>query len=134
MWQKKKRLHSKRKHYSVIAKLEREGKITEQFQILMNNLTLEDVIAVKLELAAKSSGGNIFGIPVWHSIIDICRDAMLKFAISATRTKMEAARFLGINIDTLNKYLKKYKVKSYFEEEEQELENVTVNKPHVDSA
>jgi DNA-binding NtrC family response regulator len=70
-------------------------------------------------MAAKSSGGNIFGMPIWNSLRDICRDACLKFAISATRTKAEAASFLGINISTLKTYIKKYDIKSYFEDRDE---------------
>ena len=106
-----------RKHYSVIAKLENDMKINDQFQIIINSLTLEEVIAVKLELAGKASGGNIYGIPVWFSLVDIVRDATLKFSLSATRTKMEAARFLGISIHNLNVYMRRFGVKNYFDEE-----------------
>ena len=67
-------------------------------------------------MAAKSSGGDIYGIPVWNSLRDICRDASLKFALTATRTAAEAASFLGISISTLKEHLEKYNVKSYFEE------------------
>lgn len=117
MWQKKRKLHNKRQHYSVVAKLEREGKINEQFEILVNNLTLEEMIAVKLELAGKAAGGNIYGIPVWFSLLDIVRDACLKFALSATKTQMEASRFLGISLFEFKDYLRTFKTKSYFEEE-----------------
>lgn len=120
MWQKIRRSYAKRKHYSVVNKLEREGKIDERFQIVLNNLTLEELIAVKLELAAKAAGGKIYGIPIWYSITDIVRDACLKFALSATRTNMEAARFLGISQNDFYTYLKTFRIRSYFEEEDTE--------------
>ena len=117
-FQKKKRIYKRKKNYSVINKLLKEEKITEKFLINLNSLSLEEIIAVKLEMAAKSSGGSIFGIPIWNSLRDICRDASLKFALSAARTKAEAAVFLGITISTLNEYLDKYEIKAYFEEKE----------------
>jgi hypothetical protein len=116
---KRKRIYGKRKQYSVIGKLEKENKINDQFQIMMNRLTLEEVIAVKLELAAKAAGGNIFGIPIWYTIIDIVRDACLKFALSSTRTQLEASRFLGLNIRIFNIYLQKFGVKAYFVDEDE---------------
>ena len=112
-----KRKNHKRDRFSVIGKLERELKINENFKNVLNKLTLEEVIAVKLELAAKASGGNIYGIPIWFSLKDIVKDACLKFALSAARTKSEAARFLGLNYVSFQNYLKKYDVLSYFEEE-----------------
>lgn len=118
-YQKKKKTYGSKKHYSVISKLEREGKISEQVQIVLNGLTLEEVIAVKLELAAKASGGFIYGIPIWNSLVNIVRDATLKFVLSSTRTKAEAARFIGINIENLNDYLKQYETESYFKDPEE---------------
>ena len=117
---RKKRKYGKRVQYSVIAKLQDEGKLGEQFCINLNQLSLEDLIAVKLELAAKSSGGNIYGIPIWYSIVDITRDACLRFALSATRTKMEAARFLGMHVSNFDMYIKKYGIKPYFVDREPE--------------
>jgi hypothetical protein len=115
-YQKKKKIYGNKKNYSVINKLSSEEKINEKFLTTLNLLTLEEVIAVKLEMAAKSSGGDIYGIPIWNSLRDICRDASLKFALTATRTAAEAATFLGISISTFKEYIEKYEVKSYFEE------------------
>lgn len=122
----------KRKNYSVIALMERQGRINDQFQLIMNNLTLEDVIAIKLELAGKAAGGNIYGIPVWFFITDIVRDACIKFALSATRTKKEAARFLGLDEGTFEKYLRKFKTLAYFEDENIQKEEEIVEEVKVD--
>ena len=117
-FEKKKKVYGTKKHYSVISKLENDGKINEQFQLMMNKLSLEEVIAAKLELASKASGGFIYGIPIWASLLHIVRDATLKFALSATRTKAEAARFIGVNIDNFNSYLEQYETENYFDESE----------------
>ena len=121
-YKKKKKTYSKNKNYSVINKLFKDEKITEKFLVTLNSLSLEEIIALKLEISAKSSGGNIFGIPIWNSLRDICRDASLKFAISAARTRAEAATFLGISISTLKDYIKKYEVEEYFEERNELIE------------
>lgn len=121
-YKKKKRSYKKNKNYSVINKLYKEEKITEKFLVNLNSLSLEEIIALKLEISAKSSGGSIFGIPIWNSLRDICRDASLKFAISAARTRAEAATFLGISISTLKDYIKKYEVEEYFEEKNEIVE------------
>ena len=116
-WTKKRRTYAKKKQYSVIGKLEREEKIDDRFQLTMNRLTLEEIIAVKLELTAKSCGGSIYGLPIWHSIPHIVKDACLKFAMSATRTKLEAARFLGISVHDFKIYWDKFKPRHYFDDE-----------------
>ena len=118
-YKRKKRIYGKNKNYSLINKFLKEEKINEKFLFTLNNLSLEEIIALKLEKAAKNSGGNIYGIPIWNSLRDITRDACLKFAISATRTKAEAASFLGISISTLKEYLEKYEIKSFFEEKDE---------------
>lgn len=115
-YEKKKKIYGTKKQYSVISKLEREGKLTEHSQVVINRLTLEEVIAVKLELAAKASGGFVYGLPIWNSLVNIVRDATLKFALSATRTKAEAARFIGMNIENFNMYIKQYKTENYFDD------------------
>lgn len=115
-FRKKKKRYGNKKNYSVINLILKQERITDKFLVQLSDLSLEEILALKLELSAKSSGGNIFGIPIWNSLRDICRDAALKFAISSTRTQAEAASFLGISIFTLKDYLKKYEVKEYFEE------------------
>ena len=115
-WKKKKYTQGKNEYYSISKKLKREGKISEEFQVMMNGLLLEEVIALKLELAAKAAGGALYGLPLWYSIKDIVKDAIFKYAYSATRSKMEASRFLGLTIRELSEYNKLYKTESYFEE------------------
>ena len=106
----------KNKKYSIIRKLRNEGKLPEEAEIFLSNISLEDLIALKLEIASKPTGGKLFGIPLWKSLPFIVREALLKTAISVCKTKSEAAIMLGKDIDTLDKLLKKYEVISFFEE------------------
>jgi len=115
-WKRKNRTKGKNKNYSLGKKLKQEDKITEEFEVMLNNLTLEEIIGLKLELAAKATGGMLYGMPLWSAMPSIAKDAILKYALSATTSKMEAARFLGVNKARFNKLLKQYKTESYFEE------------------
>ena len=117
-WKPKKRRAGKNQYYSMSRKLRREGKSTVEFEVMLNNLSFEDLIALKLELASKVAGSKLYGFKLWHSIPDLVRDAMLKYAMSATRTKNEAQRFLGIDSLSYKKMLKKYQTESFFEEKE----------------
>ena len=83
VYKKKKRIQGKNKYYSVSKKLLRENKTSLEFENKLNSLTLEEIIALKLELSMKIAGTPIYGIPLWRSIRDICKDAMLKVALSA---------------------------------------------------
>ena len=116
VYKKKKRIQGKNKYYSVSKKLLREKKTNFEFEVILNSLTLEEIIALKLELAMKASGAPIYGIPLWRSIRDICKDAMLKLSLSATRTKREAANFLGLSFVEFKSELKRTQVEGFFEE------------------
>ena len=105
----------KNKNYSISSVLRKRNKITDEFEIMLNTLSIEDIIALKLELAVKSSGGKLYGFPVWKSMPDIVKESVLKFALSATKTKLEACRFLGLTEDALYKLLYKYEIEKYFE-------------------
>ena len=112
---KKRKYYGSNEHYSLVNKLRRESKITEQFEIMLNALSLEEIIGLKLELASKTFGGKAYGLPIWQSTKELVQDAMLKYALSACRTKQEAARFLGINTSNFRKLVKKFKTESFFE-------------------
>jgi len=115
-WNNKRKLYGANKDYSVIRKLRNDGKTNEKFEIMVGSLSLEELIALKLELASKTIGGKLYGLPLWYSLPDIVKDAVLKYALSAARTKMEAARFLGVNKEYFYKLTKKYDVDSFFKE------------------
>ena len=100
---------------STLKKLRAEKKVNEEFEILLSNLSLEELIAIKLELTCKTLNSPLFGYPIWHMLDEIVRDAVLKFAVSTTRTTSEAAAFLGMNQDNLWKLIKKYGIWNYFE-------------------
>jgi len=112
---KKRKYHGSNENYSLIKKLREEEKITEAFEIMLNTLSLEEIIGLKLELASKVFGGKAYGLPIWYSMKEIVQDAVLKYALSACRTKQEAARFLGISPRELRKLIRKYIVEDYFE-------------------
>ena len=120
-WKKRKRLYkSKTENYSLIRKLKKEQKTTEELEVLINSLTLEEVIGLKLELASKAAGGSLYGLPIWFSLKDIVQEAVYKYAISATRTKGEAVRFLGLTPRYFRDLYKKYDVDNYFEDKPKE--------------
>tara|TARA_R100000152_G_C6667993_1_gene105089 strand:- start:212 stop:565 length:354 start_codon:yes stop_codon:yes gene_type:complete len=106
----------KNRNYSISSVLRKKNKITDEFEIMLSTLSIEDIIALKLELSVKAVGGKLYGIPIWASMTDITKEAVLKFALSATKTKLEAGRFLGLTEMALNTALNKYKVEKYFED------------------
>ena len=92
------------KYYSISKKLKREYKITEDFEVMLNSLSLEELIALKLELSTKIVKGKLYGLNIYKILPLIAKDAALKYAISACKTKKSAAAFLGITYRRLKRY------------------------------
>ena len=104
------------KNYSVINKLKVDKKISDSVLIDLDGLSLEEIIAVKLELTTRFLCGKLYGLPLWRVTKQTVTDALLKTALSISKTKKEASRFLGIDYSEYNKLLKKYKTVSFFED------------------
>ena len=102
---------------SIINKLTHEGVISQDLLVLINNLTLEDLIAIKLELSCALVKNKLYGIDFWSNSCYIIREALLKFAISVSRSKKDAARFLSLDLREFNTQYKKYNIESYFKED-----------------
>ena len=102
---------------SIINKLTHEGVVSQDLLVLINNLTLEDLIAIKLELSCALVRNKLYGIDFWSNSCYIIREALLKFAISVSRSKKDAARFLGLDLREFNTQYKKYNIESYFKED-----------------
>ena len=112
MWQKKNNEYKgKSYYYSTINKLRKEKRIDDKFEVMLSSLSLEEVIAVKLELSSRYLNNRMYNFPIWKSIEAICREAVVKFALSACRSKLDAASFLGLSLGELNLNLKKMKIK-----------------------
>jgi len=106
------------KDFSISKKLRAEKKSNDYFELMLGNLPLEDIIALKLEIAFRAIGITLHGVPIWKSVPFITKDALLKFVLSITTSKKEAANYLGTSVIILNKNLKKYKTVEYFSTKE----------------
>ena len=111
MWKKKLRQYKgKFENYSIRKKLNYEKKINSNFEVILNTLTLEEIIALKLELAASHVNYKLYGFPIIRSIKFIVREAVINFALSATRTPKEAANVLGITERQLKEEIERFKI------------------------
>ena len=52
--------------YSIINKLKDQNKLNDQLLVCLNNLSLEDVIAVKLELSTNLLNHRLYGFDIWN--------------------------------------------------------------------
>ena len=120
-WKTKVGKKSKTKYYSIINKLRKEKKINKDFESILSNLSLEDIIALKLELSTRPVKNRFYGLPIWDNLVRITQEAVLKYAVSATRTQGEAMRFLGLKHKHFNMLVRKYQIHSFFQEEQNKI-------------
>jgi len=98
------------KDYSIINKLKDQNIINDQLLVCINKLSLEDLIAIKLELSTNLLNNRLYGLDIWNKMDSITKEALLKFSLSVTKTKADASRFLGITQQNFNRICKTYKV------------------------
>lgn len=112
--------------FSIKDVLLKEGKITEDFLICLSQLSLEDLIALKLEHSSRfldKKRTRFFGIPIWNSLNYLTKDAALKWAVSICNSdnhkdKTYPAtpyRILGMGRNEFEYYLSLFGVDRYIE-------------------
>ena len=110
-WKKKLREYKGRNNeYSLRKKLKKEKKITDDFEIMLSTLTLEEIIGLRLEIASSYINNKLYNFPIYKSIKYITKEACLMFALSSTRTIKDAASFLGINESELRRQIKQFQI------------------------
>ena len=119
-WKRRKNYNGKNKNYSIINKLRKEKRSNEEFEIMLNTLSLEEVIGLKLELSSRRVSNRLYGIPLWRNLLHIVQDAVLKYSLSACRTQAESMRMLGLKESHFHELRKKYKCEDYFIDQEEE--------------
>ena len=91
--------------------------LQDELLVNINKLSLEDLIAIKLELSANNINNRLYGFDLWRQSNKIIKEALLKFAISTTNSKKDAARFLGLTYLEFKRVITKYNVNQFFTED-----------------
>tara|TARA_Y100000592_G_C5451684_1_gene309091 strand:+ start:573 stop:899 length:327 start_codon:yes stop_codon:yes gene_type:complete len=99
---------------STITKLKDLNKVNDQALVCISSLTIEELIAIKLELASQNINNRLYGFDIWRRTPYIVRDGILKFSLSSSKSKKDAARLLGLSYAEYMKHLKNYKTREYF--------------------
>lgn len=93
---------------SFILSLKEEGRVNEGFLNIVSDLTLEELIAVKLEQSSKMMRGKLYNFPLWYTMPNVCRDACMLFVRTCCSTKTDMASVLGVPYDYFIDLYKKY--------------------------
>jgi len=103
------------KNKSIIKSLKQENKINNQFLTVINSICIEDLMAIKLELSSTHLNNRLYGFDLWRGFQHITKEALLKFAISVTSSKKDAARLLGLTYYQFQNLYKKYNISHSFD-------------------
>ena len=99
---------SNKKYKSVSMLLRSKKKSNEEFEMMINSLSIEELISLKLELSAKFTNGKMYGYPILKSFQHVIRESLLIFAHSVCKTNKEASSFLGITTYQYKQLIRKY--------------------------
>lgn len=85
--------------------LREQRRSNEVFESMIMQLSLEELIGLKMELAVRAAGGKMNGYPLWDTLPTIVKDAMMRFALSVCSTPQQIAMFLGCDSMTVLKMI-----------------------------
>tara|TARA_R100001129_G_scaffold49574_1_gene34272 strand:+ start:77 stop:406 length:330 start_codon:yes stop_codon:yes gene_type:complete len=106
-------MSSNDEYNSISEKLRDEKRSNDEFEVMLASLTMEEVIGLRLELAAAAVDGKLYGFKLWQSIPNIAKEAVLLYTVSAAKSRNEAASFLGIKKEQFRTLIKKFGIKDY---------------------
>jgi len=109
--------------FSVSAKLKKERKSSDEFEFMLNKLSLEEIIALKLEITARILGGKYYGFQLWSAIPKVVKEALMLYAISASNTDSDAAELLNMPTTRFIMLKNVYKSREYFKQMLEEFKN-----------
>ena len=95
---------------SLIKKLREEKRTCEEFEVMLRNLTLEEIFFLRLELEDESFRNNLNGYKIYTILGDVIKEGLIKFALNIKTSKQGASKFLGVNIETLERAMIKYRI------------------------
>ena len=84
--------------------------VNKNFEFILSNITLEDLITAKLELSARSLNGKLFGYPIYKNVQHITRESLVRFALRFCNSQEKAANLLGLSVRELKSYIKNHEL------------------------
>ena len=111
---KKSKNYSSNRNYNLKNNLLKEEKIDKEFLEKLNFLKLEELITLKLLIATESLRGKFFNFPFLKFSTEICKEAVIRFALSQAKSKKEASMILGMKKADLLHYIRTYNLEKEF--------------------
>ena len=95
------------KYHSLLKEINNRFK-NKDFEYIVSNLTLEDLIIAKSELSAKGLNEKLFGYPLYNNIQHITKESLVRFALRFCNSQEKAANMLGLDVRQLKSYIRKH--------------------------
>ena len=95
-------------NFNLRKKLKKQNKIDAEFETKLNQLSLEEIISLKLNLIFDSVGDKVYGFHIFKNLDHLIKESIIKSTLSYCRSYESARRHLGLDISTWTKLLKKY--------------------------
>ena len=118
-WLGQEAMKSKKKYNSILKNINNRF-VNKNFEFVLSNLTLEEIITAKLELSTKGLNEKLFGYPLYNNIQHITKESLVRFALHFCNSQEKAANLLGLDVRHLKEYIKKHKLSISKENEESE--------------
>jgi hypothetical protein len=99
---------SENKNYNLKNKLLKDNKIDKDFLEKLRFITLEELITLKLLVSCESLKGKIYNFPFLKFSSEICKEAVVRFALSMSNNRREASLILGMKKADFIHYIKEY--------------------------
>ena len=103
------------KKYKSVLKTIDERFDNKEFELVLANLTLEELITAKLELSARGLNGKLFGFPIFKNVNQITKESLVRFALRFCNSQKQAAALLGLSVSEFKAYIRKYNLNTIIE-------------------
>jgi hypothetical protein len=102
------------KNYNLKKQLLKENKIDYEFLNKLQFIKLEELITLKLLVSCDSLKGKIYNFPFLKYASDICKESVVRFALSMSNNKREASLMLGMKKADFISYIRDYNLLEEF--------------------
>ena len=99
---------SDNKNYNLKNKLIKEKKIDNKFLEKLSFISLEELITLKLLVSTEGLKGKLYNFPFFKYATDICKEAVVRFALSKASNRKEVSLILGMKKADIVKYIREY--------------------------
>jgi hypothetical protein len=112
---KSNKFYSDNKNYNLKNILLKEKKIDKEFLEKLRFITLEELITLKLLVSSEALKGKLYNFPFLKYSYEICKEAVVRFALSMSSNRREASMILGMKKADFIKYIKEYGITDDFD-------------------